>query len=476
MQTRVYIRADGSTNIGLGHLVRCIALAQMLKNEFDIYFVSRQAPTNIIKEVEQSGFGFSTIETEESFFGMLSGKEIVVIDNYYFETDYQKKIKDLGCKLVCIDDLHDKEFYADLIINQVPGTKPADYKAQFYTQFALGPDYALLRTSFLEQARKQKKIDKIESVFICFGGSDSKNLTTKTLELILDEKRFKKIIVITGVAFNYMDKLQPTIEKDSRVQHYHGVNEDEMVELMEMSDLAIVPASGILLEAIAVGCIVISGMYVDNQKFVFEEYKKAGLFESAENFSKQHLIKAIDKVFSLPFANDKIIDGCSAQRISKCFRQLAMEDQIIMRSMAETDVQKTFEWASDPRIRTFSFSKEIIRYKEHAAWFLNKIKNDSCYYFIGEINGHSIGSIRFDINGKEATISYLLDPNFHNMGLGIALLKKGVAFFKANEKKEIDRVIGFVMPENIASVKAFERLGYSKQIENNNFKFTKSLK
>ncbi|MGZ5222319.1 MAG: UDP-2,4-diacetamido-2,4,6-trideoxy-beta-L-altropyranose hydrolase, partial [Chitinophagaceae bacterium] len=324
MQTKVYIRVDGSSEIGLGHLVRCLALAQMLKNEFAVHFASFEIPDKMIEEIEQHGFAFSRIRGEDSFFSMLTGKEIVVLDNYFFDTGYEKKIKDTGCKLVSIDDLHDKEFYADLIICQVPDIKPGDYKAQYYTQFALGPDYALLRASFLDQARKQRKVDLVETVLICFGGADNKNLTTQTLEFVLNEKRFKKIIVITGVAFNYLNELQIVIKTDARIQHYHGVNEDKMLELMGMSELAIVPASGILLEVLAVGCKVISGIYVDNQKFVFEEYKKAGFFESAEDFSKEHLNMAIDKVFSMPYSNKKIIDGYSGQRLVKCFRQLAL--------------------------------------------------------------------------------------------------------------------------------------------------------
>jgi UDP-2,4-diacetamido-2,4,6-trideoxy-beta-L-altropyranose hydrolase len=476
MQKQVFIRVDGSQQIGLGHLVRCIALAQMLKGEFEIYFVSREVPEKMIKEIEQSGFGFEMIEAEESFFSILSGKEIVVLDNYFFETGYQKKIKDKGCQLVCIDDLHDKEFYADLIINQVPGTKNSFYKAQCYTQFALGPDYVLLRTPFLKEAKKQRTISKIEVLLICFGGADSKNLTKQTLQLVLAEQSFEKIIVITGIAYNNLSELQPVIKSDSRVHHYHSVDENKMLDLLAMSDLAIVPASGILLETIAVGCKVISGIYVDNQKFVFEEYKKAGFFESAEDFSKRYLSIAIEKIFSNSRTYHKIIDGKSGQRILKCFRLLALEEDVMIREAKETDIQKTFEWATNPTIRNFSFNKDVIKYEEHINWFMNKIKSNSCFYLIAETNGEAIGSIRFDINENEAVINYLLDTNFHNKGLGIVLLKKGVAFLKAEGKRGIENVIGFVMPENIPSVKTFERLGYSKHVEKSNFKFTKSLK
>ena len=44
------------------------------------------------------------------FLSHLQGDEIVVLDNYFFTTDYQRAIKQKGCRLVCIDDMHDKHY------------------------------------------------------------------------------------------------------------------------------------------------------------------------------------------------------------------------------------------------------------------------------------------------------------------------------------------------------------------------------
>src|SRR5690606_24270409 len=129
----------------------------------------------------------------------------------------------------------------------------------------------LLRPAFLEAAKTQRHIDRIETVLICFGGADSKNLTQQTLETVLKYKEFKKVIVITGSAYLFKEQLDITVKSDERAKHYHSVGEQEMAGFLLKSDLAIVPASGILLEALACGCRVISGMYADNQKFLYEE-------------------------------------------------------------------------------------------------------------------------------------------------------------------------------------------------------------
>jgi UDP-2,4-diacetamido-2,4,6-trideoxy-beta-L-altropyranose hydrolase len=266
LKTNILVRTDGSLKIGLGHLVRCTALAQMLKDDFKITFFCKDIPETMVDELQSNNFGFIKIKEEPEFLRLLTNDIIVVLDGYNFNTDYQKKIKNTGAKLVCIDDLHNNEFMADLIINHTPGITPKNYKSQFYTQFALGLDYTMLRPVFLEQAKKQRKIEKIETVMICFGGSDLKNLTQPTLKVALKFPQFKKIIVITGAAFQENEILQQLVKSDARIEHRKSLNEMQMLETMLVSDLVIVPASGILLETICCGCIPLICFYAENQK------------------------------------------------------------------------------------------------------------------------------------------------------------------------------------------------------------------
>jgi UDP-2,4-diacetamido-2,4,6-trideoxy-beta-L-altropyranose hydrolase len=316
MLNKVLIRVDGSAQIGLGHVVRCSALAQMLKDEFQIHFISKEIPESIIGDIISKGFEFTKIETEKTFFKLLTGKEIVVLDNYFFDTAYQKRIKEiLGCKLVCIDDLHDKEFYADLIINHAPGVKREDYQAQSYTQFALGLDYALLRPGFLEQAQKSRIVNNKEILFICFGGSDFNNLTHRVLQIALEFKEFKKIIVVTGAAYTNIDSLSLLVKTSSKVENHSNISGTKMLSLMAQSDVAIVPSSGILLEVISAGCYVISGMYIENQKYAFQMFKNQNIIISAESFSEESIQGAIEKVLQTTVQQTKKIDGNQKSRL-----------------------------------------------------------------------------------------------------------------------------------------------------------------
>ncbi len=322
MQRNVYIRADGNPQIGLGHLIRCIALAHMLKDDFRIVFFCKTIPEKILREIESIPSLLVKVNEENEFLSAIQAGDIVVLDSYDFDIEYQHTIKRTGAKLVCIDDLHDKEFLADLIINHAPGVNPANYRAQPYTKYALGPDYALLRPAFLAQANKAREIKKVKNVFIGFGGSDSRNLTTSTLQIVSKFKEFEQIHVVTGAAYTYIELLNGVVENDTRITHHHSVDEKEMLTIMSEAELAIVPASGMLLEAFVSGCIVISGIYVDNQQILFERFKSAGRFISAGNFQDQEINKSVKAAMLLQSRPVKIFDGRSGIRLREYFCNL----------------------------------------------------------------------------------------------------------------------------------------------------------
>ena len=314
----VYIRADGSQEIGLGHLVRCLALAHMLKKDFDISFFAKEIPQTILKEITQAGFAVNNIDKEEDFLNGLTNDVVVVLDHYDLNTQYQKKIKETGCKLVCIDDLHDKEFYADLVINHAPGISSIDYRGQSYTNFALGIEYVLLRPAFLKAAREKKCTGTSNSVLICFGGADPHNFTLKSLEIVLAKTNISNIIVVTGSAFLEKDLIDSISLESNRTTHLSSLNELEMMEVLRGANIAIVPSSGILFEALATGCKVICFAYMQNQINIFESCKRVPSIYPINNLDELETALTV----SLENNHPDSIDGRSNVRILRKFKDL----------------------------------------------------------------------------------------------------------------------------------------------------------
>ena len=474
MDREICIRVDGGAKIGLGHVVRCLSLAYMLRDYFKINFFVRELPAVMVEKILEEGFRVVFIREEKDLLGTLQGTEIVVLDHYGLDSDFQKVIKRKGNFLVCIDDIPNKKFYADLIINHAPGIVPEEYKAEAHTQFALGLDYALLRPQFLKIAGEGILNKKVDNLLICFGGSDPHNLTEKVLEVSITEDRFIKITVVLGPAFSKVNHIHSIAENDNRVEVLHSLDENQMVEVMKRARVAVVPASGILMEALAAQCIVISGMYVKNQSYVYNHFKNSNFFLDAKGFEKQEIKAAFSEIdrFRLP---EKLFDGKSGSRIRRLFRSLPVEKVVQIREAVIDDLQLTYSWAANAELRQHSFTKKEISYSEHVEWFSNKVRDPNCIYFIAEENGKAMGSLRYDISGGTAIISYLVDPSFQGRGMGMILLKKAFSLLR-QYPVHVDLVVGYVMLENIASQKSFQRLGYLEEYQETEKKYKYSKK
>lgn len=329
MRKDIYIRCDGSPVIGLGHVVRCMSLAHMLTDDFSIHFFALKIPFSLKNEFTQNGWDVTVIEKESDFLNELTGNEIVVLDGYQFDSNYQNNIKSKGCKLVCIDDFHEQYFYADLVINHAPGVTKNDYEGESYTKYLLGPDHALLRPEFFESTSYENKKNSkdIENIFICFGGGDFKNLTAKILSWLPSENYV--VTLVLGNAYLHQDVLNKVIEErqDLEIIVKNSLSAKEMKLGLEWADLAIVPASGILFEVISTGRPVISGYYTGNQMAIYEGFLKEGVFIDAKSFSKKSFYEAFNKLKcndlgAIVSKQNKLIDSNIKKRVKNRFLEL----------------------------------------------------------------------------------------------------------------------------------------------------------
>ena len=326
MSKNLFIRADGSSKIGLGHIVRCIALANMLKDEYLINFVCKEIPQKFVNEIISLNFSITQIEDENNFFELLTGDEIVVLDHYGMDSNYQKHIKGVGSKLVCIDDLHNKEFFADLIVNHSPGAKQEDYKAKPYTKFALGFDYALLRPLFLKVAKQQQQQQsvKMDTAFVCFGGSDINDFTLKITKVLLQLEDISCINIIVGEVYQKTEIFE--LEKiHLKINIYKNLSEKELLRMMLESDFGIVPASSISLELMAVNRPIVSGYYVENQRFFYQYLKDNDLVYGVDDFNTVKAVKLSNQIMNVikhGKKNSKVIDGNQKNRFINRMKKL----------------------------------------------------------------------------------------------------------------------------------------------------------
>ncbi len=471
MKRKVIFRTDFNSEIGLGHVVRCMALASALEEDYAIAFVCRFGVKTVIDKLKEK-YSLHIIETEEQFWDLLKGEEIVVLDGYHFDFEYQENITRKKSVLVCVDDLADRRFCSDVIINHNPGITPGIYSALPFTEYALGLDYAMLRRPFLQAASQPGNL-RDDSILICFGGSDPRNLTAVVIGETLKYSYIKSVNVVVGAGYAHGASLGPYLN-DQRVTIYRDISDVEMASLMLTSSVAVVPASGVLLEALACRCHVISGTYVENQTRLYDAFRKVNAFVDAGDFSSDKIRTALERITADRTLPDITIDGKSGDRFRKLFRGLELFWLLDIRRARETDIGITYKWATSSTVRAYSFNKETIQLDDHKRWFTSKIADKNCFYFIGLMQDNEIGSIRFDVKGDEAIISYLLDPECHGRGLGLALLKTGIKELTSTTSS-ITKLTGYVMHENQSSIRIFQKLGFNMIETEQSLKFQKII-
>ena len=213
-----FIRVDASTLIGTGHVMRCLTLADGLKNAgHHVSFICRDYPGNLIHFIEQKGFDVKILtfgdqqayaqqaysddyskwlwvsQHQDAIETISSIQDIdidfLIIDHYGLDITWEKTLRPYVQKIMIIDDLASRQHDCDILLDQ-----------NFYLDFEhryddlvpkkckklLGPQYTLIRPEFLEVREKRKAIGKfkahaIKNVLIYMGGSDPKNVTTQII-------------------------------------------------------------------------------------------------------------------------------------------------------------------------------------------------------------------------------------------------------------------------------------------------------
>lgn len=476
MKPRVVFRADGSTDLGMGHVVRCLAMAVMLQRDFHVSFALQGTDPGIIRKIKEVSEDVIVLSKEKNFdldadqlLSKLKIGDIVVLDGYNFNTSYQKKIKSKGYKLVCIDDLHAWPHVADVLINYADGVKREDYTILPGTQLYLGSKYILLRPEFLRSSDRIKHIQNIENVFLSMGASDIYNLSEKFVKELQQIAGIKVVHLLVGSVNANINSLQELIKSpsDIHVQLHTDISAADIVSLIKDCDLAICPASTIALECSSVGIPLISGYTSENQKGILKglaAHKAVFNLGDLCNIGTGELKKSVLQLRSQPeqikeqLENQKrLIDGKSPERILELFKKL-IPLELEFRFAEVKDVDLYFRWANDPIVRSNSFDQSAVEYERHVDWFNSKLNSEDCYFYLFSSRGIPVGQVRIDKSANEIIIGISIDKKFRGMNAGVSMLKLACSDYF--EKNPGSKIAAYIKVENAASYSIFKKAGF----------------
>lgn len=310
MRNNIFIRTDGGPKVGYGHIMRCIALAQMIQQAFDVTFICKEVPDEIVKAYGDD-YKFKKIQSEQGFFSLLSNRSIVIVDGYAFDQRFYKELKEVSYKTISIQDVENISENIDLVINHLPESEKR------YKDVAVlsGPKYAILRQEFLDTPKVNASTNE---VLIALGGTTNFVLINKLLDIFQSIAKPFKVHVLTT------ENNAHEIRKDKAYIHSNK-NAKEVVDLIDRCGLCFITSGMISYEVLARNKKAIVGTLNRGQAMVGEKFASLGLVEyvgSWENVTQTVINEAISCKNVNNTSVSSIFDGKSGNRILKEILQL----------------------------------------------------------------------------------------------------------------------------------------------------------
>ena len=495
---KIIFRTDSSLQIGSGHVMRCLTLADELRlRGADVTFVCREHPGNLISLIEGKGYPVVHLKLiaveyvakpdDVQHAGWLGGAweqdaadtidsigdlppQWLIVDHYSIDRRWEHALRPHAGKIMVIDDIADRPHDCELLLDQNLYQKMETRYANLIPldcKKLLGPRYALLKPEFLVARNKLRQRDgQIQRVLVSFGGVDPTNETEKAiLALASITSQTLEVDVVVGGGNLHKERIQKLCAAHDGFHYHCQVN--NMADLMATADLSIGTGGTTVWERCALGLPSLVSIVANNHEEQVSFCAEQGILFCLGNqasVTTQHILNAF-KVFSFSTftlrsfssASMKLVDALGVKRVAG----FLISPQVKIRTAQESDCDAIYEWRNAEETRKYIFVADIIPLETHRIWFKNTLTSHNRVLLIGEINDHPIGVVRYDFSGDNALISVYLAPGAQLQGIGTELIRSGSRWLKQN-RTEIKTIAAEIMRENIASMRAFEKAGYQE--------------
>jgi UDP-2,4-diacetamido-2,4,6-trideoxy-beta-L-altropyranose hydrolase len=323
MTMRLCFRVDASLQIGTGHVMRCLTLAEAFqKAGAQCHFISRAHPGHLLDHIRQRGFSLTVLpmdssapvvrresvegsagvahtdwlgcvwltDAEQTRITLIEHQpDWLVVDHYALDQRWEHALQASCRKLMVIDDLADRPHQCDLLLDQNLGRQMADYEnlVPADCKLLVGPNFALLRPEFAalrSYSLQRRQHPVLKNILITMGGVDQPNATGRVLQA-LNHCRLPedcRITVVMGAQAPWLAQVQ-ALAQDMPWPTQVLVNIHDMAQYMADSDLAIGAAGGTSWERCCLGLPSLMIVLADNQKSgaqALQEAKAAHLLGS----------------------------------------------------------------------------------------------------------------------------------------------------------------------------------------------------
>lgn len=274
---KALIRADGGFNVGMGHIIRCMALYdELIKNNVECIFVSKK------DKVVEGYFKYKKVRYILMEARELDGEKIeikniiknyntdvIITDSYNMNEEYLFFLKSLSRYLVSIDDNYLFDYPSDIVINPNVYAEKKRYSKKA-SKYLLGGQYCILRDEFRERSHKNIKV-KVKNILITMGGTDVNNVTPFIIKVIKKIPGIN-IDIIVGKGFENKDLIEESCKNEKNIDLIY--NPKDMRILMENADICISSSGSTLYELASLGVPTLFVIQADNQLRLAEYMEK----------------------------------------------------------------------------------------------------------------------------------------------------------------------------------------------------------
>lgn len=356
---KVIFRADASLQIGIGHVMRCLALADALAAKgADCRFICREHEGNLIEQVRNKGYltHVLPVSTEPqpshaktqlahaAWLGSSQEQDAVdcahiladvnpdwlIVDHYALDAHWELALKPNCHRLMVIDDLADRQHHCDLLLDQTFGRDAEDYRAWAPAGCTLlcGSQYALLRPEFAalrSYSLQRRSNPRLRQLLITMGGVDKGNATGHVLEALCGcaLPAQCQITVVMGATAPWLTEVSRQAQcMPWPVRVMVGVG--DMAQLMADSDLAIGAAGATSWEFCCLGVPSLLICTAANQRSVITALASASATVKLDRAALNHpdgapfrsqYSELIDNLEAYTAAAARVTDGCGTSRV-----------------------------------------------------------------------------------------------------------------------------------------------------------------
>jgi len=265
------IRADSSSSIGLGHIMRDLVFAAQ-QSEDTVWFACQNLSGNIIDHIPYPVHILDSNDPDELIALIQEQKiDLVVFDHYGIDERFEKKVKDAcGVTILSFDDTYERH-YCDILLNHNISADAVRYKGLVpeHCELHCGSEYTLIRDEF--KIEKPIKREKIYDIFVSMGGTDPTNATMKILSSASDDLRVR---VVTTSGNPHLSEVETFVQERKNITL--EIDSARIAQLLNQSRLAIITPSVMVHEVLFMEIPFIALQTAANQEDMFVYLEKEG--------------------------------------------------------------------------------------------------------------------------------------------------------------------------------------------------------